>query len=181
MKTTIEEVVRYYPEVSGIHPACLAVPEIGEDDQSALEKDIAARGLLDDIVLTSDGELLDGRNRLIACWKASVEPRFTKTSADPFEFAYAKNIARRHLENVHKCAFGDAWAAYEKVKAKERQQATQAKPGEGKVGQGNVSLTEPTQSRDAIGARVGVSLPIRQLRQRGFQRCIVRDLCQRSF
>jgi hypothetical protein len=82
---------------------------------------------------------------------------------------------------VEKCIFGDAWAVYEKAKAKERQQATQAKPGEGKVGQGNVSLTEPTQSRDAIGARVGVSLPIRQLRQRGFQRCIVRDLCQRSF
>ena len=47
-------------------------------------------------------------------------------------------------------------ASYEKAKAKERQEATQAKPGEGKVGQGNISLTEPMQSRDAIGARVGV-------------------------
>ena len=48
------------------------------------------------------------------------------------------------------------WAAYEKAKAKERQEATQAKPGEGKVGGGNVSTTETIKSRDAIGARVGV-------------------------
>lgn len=151
MKTTIEEVVRYYPEISGIHAACLAVPEIGEDDQSALEKDIAERGLLDDIVLTSDGELLDGRNRLIACWKASIEPRFTKTSADPFEFAHAKNIARRHLVAIEKCIFGEAWAAYEKAKAKERE--SMGRPKEGK----EIVPYLPSQSRDAIGARVGVS------------------------
>jgi len=156
MSESIQDVIKYYPEISGVHAACLAVPEIGEDDRVALEKDIAERGLLDDIVLTSDGQLLDGRNRLIACWKASIEPRFTRTSVDPFEFAIAKNIARRHLEVVEKCIFGKAWADYEKAKAKERQEATQAKPGEGKVGQGNISLTEPMQSRDAIGARVGV-------------------------
>lgn len=153
MKTTIQEVVQYYPEISGIHAACLAVPEIGQEDQLALEKDIAERGLLDDIVLTNEGELLDGRNRLIACWKASVEPRFIKTSADPFEFAYAKNIARRHLENVHKCAFGDAWRDYEKAKAKERQGTRTDLELSGNVS----TKSEPTKSRDAIGARVGVS------------------------
>lgn len=156
MKTTIQEVVQYYPEIIGIHAACLAVPEIGQEDQLALEKDIAERGLLDDIVLTNEGELLDGRNRLIACWKASVEPRFTKTSADPFEFAYAKNIARRHLDTIMKCVFGEAWAAYEKSKAKDRMIATQNN-NTAKTSQGNISLTEPMQSRDAIGARVGVS------------------------
>ena len=51
-----------------------------------------------------------------------------------------------------------AWAAYEKAKAKERQRATQAKPGEGKVGERNISLTESKgKSSDSIGARVGVS------------------------
>jgi len=106
MSESIQEIIKYYPEISGIHAACLAVPEISNDDRAALEKDIAERGLLDDIVLTSDGELLDGRNRLIACWRASVEPRFIKTASDPFEFAYAKNIARRHLDTVAKCQAG---------------------------------------------------------------------------
>jgi protein gp37 len=157
MKTSIEEIVRYYPEISGIHTACLAVPEIGEDDQIALEKDIAERGLLDDIVLTKDGELLDGRNRLIACWKASVEPRFIKTTADPFEFAHAKNIARRHLEPIEKCIFGEAWAAYEKAKAKERYDANVGRPSkEDKLVETFPQIKEP-RSRDAIGARVGVS------------------------
>lgn len=154
MKLTIEEVVTYYPEITGIHAACLAVPEIGEDDQVTLEKDIAEHGLLEDIALTSDGELLDGRNRLIACYKAKVEPRFKKTSVDPFEYAHAKNIARRHLENAQKCEFGYQWSAYEKAKAKERQQATLKQNADR---QGNISLTEPSQSRDAIGARIGVS------------------------
>lgn len=66
-------------------------------------------------------------------------------------------VAMANLRKRWRCVFGEAWAAYEKAKAKERQQATQAKPGE-RIGQGNVSLTyEPSQSRDAIGARVGVS------------------------
>lgn len=151
MSESIQDVITYYPEVCGIHAACLAVPEISQEDQLALEKDIAERGLLDDIVLTNDGELLDGRNRLIACWKASIEPRFTRTSVDPFEFAHAKNIARRHLEVVEKCIFGKAWAAYEKAKANERE--SMGRPKEGKERLPYV----PSQSRDAIGARVGVS------------------------
>lgn len=158
MSESIQDVIKYYPEISSIHAACLAVPEIGEDDRAALEKDIAERGLLDDIVLTSDGQLLDGRNRLIACWKASIEPRFTRTSVDPFEFAHAKNIARRHLEVVEKCIFGKAWAEYEKAKAKERQQEHgRTAPGKSKDTGGNISTSESAKSRDAIGARVGVS------------------------
>jgi hypothetical protein len=41
--------------------------------------------------------------------------------------------------------------------AKKRQQVTQAKPGEGKVGGGNLSTTETTngKSRDKVGERVG--------------------------
>lgn len=151
MSESIQEIIKYYPEISGIHAACLAVPEIGKDDRAALEKDIAERGLLDDIVLTSDGELLDGRNRLIACWRASVEPRFIKTASDPFEFAYAKNIARRHLDTVSKCVFGEAWADYEKTKAKERQGTRTDLQHSGNVS-GKFS-----DRRDAIGARVGVS------------------------
>jgi len=154
MSESIHDIVRYYPEISGIHAACLAVPGIDEDDQLALEKDVAERGLLEDITLTTDGELLDGRNRLIACWKASIEPRFKKTSIDPFEYAYSQNIARRHLKTVFKCIFAEARAAHEKAKAKERQQATLKQNADR---QGNVSLSEPSQSRDAIGQYGGVS------------------------
>ena len=55
---------------------------------------------------------------------------------------------------MHKCAFGDAWAAYEKAKAKERQIR---KPADSVV-----EMLPQQKSLDAIGARVGVSLPIRE-------------------
>ena len=53
-------------------------------------------------------------------------------------------------------AIGDAWAAYEKAKAKERMRATQNNYA-AKTSHGNISIAEPTTSRDAIGARVGVN------------------------
>jgi protein gp37 len=153
---TLEDIIKHYPEITGIHPACTAVPAIEKEDQDALEKDIANNGLLDAVTLTQDGLLLDGRNRLIACHKAAVEVRFTKFGGDPWEYAYAKNIARRHLPMAAKCAFGEAWADDEKTKAKARQ-AENAKRNQPQ----NVEMFPPLEntgkSRDAIAERIGVS------------------------
>lgn len=51
------------------------------------------------------------------------------------------------------------WLEHEKAASEERKKATQAKPGEGKVGGGNISTTVDGtgKSRDIIGERVGVS------------------------
>jgi protein gp37 len=151
----LDQILHHYREITGVHPACLAVPEINSEERIVLEASIKEDGLRHEILITPDGLLVDGRNRLIACYNGSVEPRFKKVVTDPWQIAYAENIARRHLDVKKKSVFGLAWRDHERQAAKERKEATQAKPGEGKVGSGNVSGTG--DSRDKIGERVGVS------------------------
>jgi hypothetical protein len=116
----IHEILKHYPEVSSVHPACLAVPEISDDDRKALNADIARDGLLHEIILTQDGQLIDGRNRLVACYLGSIEPRFKKTSRDPWDVAYSENIARRHLQVGQLAMFGAARKAWEAAEATKR-------------------------------------------------------------
>jgi protein gp37 len=152
----IEEILHHYPEVKGIHPACLAVPSIESDDRIKLEESIGRDGLRHEILLTDDGLLVDGRNRLLACFNGKIEPRFRKITADPWQVAFAENIARRHLDVKRKAAFGLAWQEHEKRAAKERQKEHGGTaPGRPKNTPGNV--TGSVDARDKIGERVGVS------------------------
>src|SRR3990172_9106480 len=57
------------------HPAAALFPVLGEDELQKLADDIRANGLLEPIVLY-EGKVLDGRNRLDACKRAGVEPKF---------------------------------------------------------------------------------------------------------
>ncbi len=83
-------------------PRC---PQIGDEDFAALSQSIKDNGLRHEIVLTKEGLLIDGSHRLIACYDGRVEPRFKKVSTDPWQVAYAENIARRHLSVYAKCEF----------------------------------------------------------------------------
>jgi ParB-like chromosome segregation protein Spo0J len=62
------------------HSLAEIFPVLGEQHLEALAKDVAARGLLDEIVLC-DGKILDGRCRYLACERAGVAPKFRNTSA----------------------------------------------------------------------------------------------------
>jgi len=155
---TLNDILIHYPEITAVHPACSAVPEISDEDREKLEQDIASKGLMEDIVLTSDGQLLDGRNRLMACYRGKIEPRFTKTTSDPWEVAFSKNIARRHLDTIDKCKFAEAWADDEKAKAKEAYKANVGRPTtEEKSVEQFPPISGSQKSRDAIGEKVGVS------------------------
>ena len=66
-------------------------------EQEILNQDIAKNGLMDEILLTIDDQLIDGRHRLIACFLGNVEVRFKKTKTDPWIVSWSKNIARGHL------------------------------------------------------------------------------------
>lgn len=80
------------------HPVAALFPLLDDEELKELAHDIAARGLVQPIVLDAEGRVLDGRNRLAACELASVEPEFTTyTGDDPGGYALAVNIARRHL------------------------------------------------------------------------------------
>ena len=57
-----------------LHPACSAWPEMHPGELRELAADIKANGLHEPLTLTPDGLLLDGRNRMLACEMAGVEP-----------------------------------------------------------------------------------------------------------
>jgi hypothetical protein len=80
-----------------LHPACAAWPEMSPTDLLALADDIAANGLREPITRTPDLQILDGRNRSLACVMAGVEPTFTVYSGDPWLYSISKNARRRHL------------------------------------------------------------------------------------
>ena len=58
-----------------LHPACKLFPKLGDVELRELADDIKATGLQNSIVLL-DGQILDGRNRHVACKIANVKPRF---------------------------------------------------------------------------------------------------------
>ena len=74
-----------------------------EPDLDLLANDISKRGQLQPI-LTFRGEILDGRNRLAACQRAGIAPKFQKVDGvlrerriSPVEFVVAANVRRRQL------------------------------------------------------------------------------------
>jgi hypothetical protein len=80
-----------------LHPACAAWPEIPPEALHELADDIRANGLREPITLTPDGLLLDGRNRMLACELADVEPDTIVYAGDPVAFSLSKNKHRRHM------------------------------------------------------------------------------------
>lgn len=152
MRPILSDILHYYPEITGVHPACEAVPAISDDDYAALLQSIRVGGLAHEVVLTKDGQLLDGRNRLCACYEANQEIRFERTGVEPWQYSYDTNIARRHLTTFAKCSFADAWREHEAAEAKKRQGTrTDLDPTSAK------RFTEVQRASDKIGERVGVS------------------------
>lgn len=81
-----------------IHPACAKWPWPSDAEFKKLVEDIRANGLLNDIWLTKDGAMLDGKVRERACGIAGVEPRFqTYQGGDPVGFSISQNARRRHM------------------------------------------------------------------------------------
>lgn len=80
-----------------VHPAAAVWPMLPEDELRALADDIAANGLVHPIVITQDGLVLDGRNRLAACELAGVQPVFDTYDGDPAGFVLSANTHRRHM------------------------------------------------------------------------------------
>ena len=61
--------------ITGVHPYADAFPPASDEELDALTESVASVGLIHPIVVTPDGLVLDGRNRLVACERAGVEPQ----------------------------------------------------------------------------------------------------------
>jgi ParB/Sulfiredoxin domain len=80
-----------------LHPACAAWPEMEPRALAELSDDIFEHGLREPITITPANEILDGRNRDLACLQAGVEPTFVVYEGDPYLFSLSKNKHRRHM------------------------------------------------------------------------------------
>jgi hypothetical protein len=81
------------------HPHADLFPMMTATELEALAEDIAENGQRHDIVLYQ-GAVLDGRNRLLACEKAGVEPRFAEYDGDDagaLALVISLNVQRRDL------------------------------------------------------------------------------------
>ena len=117
-------------EVVDVHPAADLLPAPTTDEYGDLVADIATFGLRHPIVRASDGRLLDGRNRLRACWEAHVEPSFTVFDGDPIAYVLSTNVTRRHLTPSQRAAVAAEAVDLYAAEAKQRMLAgKKADPG----------------------------------------------------
>ena len=71
---------------AGNHPYADEFPMASAEELDELAASIATVGLIHPIVLTPQGLVLDGRNRLAACEKAGVEPTFETRDGDDDDY-----------------------------------------------------------------------------------------------
>jgi ParB-like chromosome segregation protein Spo0J len=92
------------------HAALSLFPEMEGEELRALAADIRANGLLNPVAL-SGTTVLDGRNRLLACKMADVEPNFIQwdlasevTHVSAVAWVISQNMSRRHLTASQRAA-----------------------------------------------------------------------------
>lgn len=130
------------------HPAAEIFP-IEEETLSALAADIKKNGQHCPIELC-DGQVIDGRRRLLACRQARIEPEFVEIKTDdPVAYVLSLNLHRRHLTPSQKSMVAARARGMYDEAAKERQKR---KPADSVV-----ENLPPQKARDAAGKALGVS------------------------
>ena len=134
------------------HPACLLFPQLPEAELRALAEDIRQNGLLNSII-TLGKEILDGRNRFIACGMAGVKPRFEewKSEGSPTEWVISQNLFRRHLTSSQKAVVAFGLLPLLEGEAKERQRLSQ---GRGKKGGKKLPTFSANGKATEVAARI---------------------------
>ena len=147
---------------SPVHPAANLFPMMSDEDIDALAKSIREQGLRQPIILTEDGQLLDGRNRVAACSRAGVAPRHeVYRGDDPVAYVMALNMDRRHLTTGQKAMLALKIVPMYEAEGLARQVFGGQVAGRGRPQQVMADLPKPIQprlvARDKAGAAVKVS------------------------
>ena len=83
-----------------IHPYAAKFPMLSAEDFDSLCESIARGGMRQPILIDQNGQLLDGRNRLAACERLGVEPRFHVVETDdPWDEINAANVETKPLSS----------------------------------------------------------------------------------
>lgn len=97
------------------HPFAALFPLMNPSALAELTESISTHGLREPIVLDRDGAVIDGRNRLLACEAAGVEPRFVEldeSDADLLAWVVDTNLHRRHLTDSQRAVVAARLASY---------------------------------------------------------------------
>lgn len=84
-------------EITSVHPVAELFPMLSDDELDDLAADIKENGLIHPLIVTPDGQLVDGRNRREACDRLGIEARVEVFGGDPVAYILSANITRRHL------------------------------------------------------------------------------------
>jgi protein gp37/ParB-like chromosome segregation protein Spo0J len=146
------EILRHYDEISGIHPAADLFPMVEGDELRELCADIKERGLQQPIIVWRDGTLLDGRNRLVACYRTNQEVVLeTYEGEDPVQFSLSANLHRRHLNAGQRAFVALKVRELLQPAARERQgERTDLKPSMEDI---SADLRESSRSTSAVAVQ----------------------------
>ena len=154
------EVLRHYDEITGIHPAADLFPLVEGEELQELCADIKERGLQQPIVVWRDGSLLDGRNRLLACYRTNQEVVLERYEGnDPVQFSISANLRRRHLNAGQRAVVALKVRELLQPAAKERQREAGGDRGNQYTG-GKVAVS--ADLREAPQAQQPAHVPIEQ-------------------
>jgi N6-adenosine-specific RNA methylase IME4 len=137
------------------HEIANLFPMMQPDELADLVADIKVNGLIEPIILYED-QILDGRNRYLACGEAGVKPRFEVYSGDePVSFVISKNLKRRHLNGSQKAMIATEIRPALEEEARKRQAHGMTAPGKTLVEL--VPEASDGSSSDKAGEVIGIS------------------------
>jgi hypothetical protein len=136
---SLDDLVREHGGTLSFHPFSKLLPDFEDFDGGdtpekylgRLSEDIRENGQNRKIVMFG-GQVLDGRNRYVACLMCGVAPAFEEFEGDELaalQFVMSENIQRRHLTSSQRSMvavyYADLYASLQTA-AEERRAATQA-------------------------------------------------------
>jgi len=101
------------PPLRIAHPFADLLPLMNSLDFEELVGDISKNGQLEEATVDEHGRIMDGRNRVAACDRLGIEPKFETWQGKPgteADFIFAKNLVRRHLNEVQKAEIAEKLA-----------------------------------------------------------------------
>jgi N6-adenosine-specific RNA methylase IME4/ParB-like chromosome segregation protein Spo0J len=105
------------------HPVAGIFPMMAAAELEQLAEDIRANGQREPIWI-HQGQIVDGRNRFLACRKAGVDPKYREYTGDDgglVPFVLSLNLHRRHLNESQRAMVAAEIEAYLAEQAKKRQ------------------------------------------------------------
>jgi len=137
------------------HPLAALFPPLNETEFEELADDIADRGLIEPLILTSDGTMIvDGLNRLRACLERGVDPHaeILHKAIDPARVIVSANVRRRNLTPQQRAVIALQFLEYAETEAHKRNTGRPKEPG-AKLPQ----VPRAPRARDEVAKQFNVS------------------------